>query len=156
MKRMPLLLAVVAVLVVVLAPPAQAQATSERIPISGTFPNPCTGEEFTFEGTLHLVGNDFLDSSGGAHFKGHSNLQAQGVSPSGAKYVITAVGNEELRFNIDAESAFTSTQTFPVHIIRQGEDGTEEDYHAQFVVHFTQNANGELTADVANIEFDCK
>ena len=76
------------------------------------------------------------------------------MSPSGAKYVITAVGNEEVTFTIDA--AFTATQTFPVHIIRQGEDGTEEDYNAQFVVHFTQNANGELTADVVNIEFDCQ
>jgi hypothetical protein len=160
MKRILLLLAAVAMLVVALAPAAQAQATSERvnerIPISGSFPNPCTGEVFTFEGTLHLVGHTVVDSSGGVHFKGHEQINAQGVSDTGAKYVFTGVFNEEVTFDIDGESAFTATQTFPVHIIRQGEDGTEEDYHqVPFVTHLTWNANGELTAEVINIEFDC-
>ena len=44
----------------------------------------------------------------------------------------------------------------PVSIIRQGEDGTQEDYRAQIMFHLTQNDNGETTAQVDIYKWECK
>jgi hypothetical protein len=110
-----------------------------------------------FEGTLHVVTNVVEDSSGGIHFKRLFRIQAQGVGlDSGAKYVWTSAENEHVTSDIDAESATTFTQTFHGNIIRQGEDGAEEDVRAQLVIHFTQNATGELTAEVLTAKAECQ
>jgi hypothetical protein len=106
----------------------------------------------TFEGTAHTVGNLVEDSSGVVHFKGHINIQAQGVSPSGAKYVFTALRNEEVTFDLES----TSIVTLHTTIIRQGEDGTEEDFNAQIVARLTLNANGELTTEFLTFRIECQ
>ncbi len=139
----------------VLAPTALAQAINQKIPYSNTFASSCTGEEVTYEGTLHLVGNFVKDSSGGVHFKGHSNLQAKGVGPSGDRYVITSGQNTSNKIDLESDSAGIFATTFNVNIIHQGEDGTEDDFKGEQKFHFTTNANGELTAVFENIEAEC-
>ena|SRR5215211_6080119 len=147
-------------LAVVLAKPAQAQAQTdhfnERVPISGVFVNPCTGEEVTYEGTIHLVFQRTEDASGGFHFKGHQNIQVQGVGTSGAKYVILETNNQQQNFDVFSESAssFTSTDTFQV--IRQGSETAEDDFQGKATFHVTVNANGEVTSDVVKFESECK
>ena len=154
MRRVVLLLAAVAMLVLVLAPVAQARAMNQTIPISGTFFNECTGESFVFEGTLHIVGHINEDSSGGAHAGGTVTLQGQGVASSGAKYVIANGSSSHGNFGVDSAGNLHYTGTF--HTIRQGEDGTQDDSRALFMFHFTQNANGELTAVIDNATFECQ
>jgi hypothetical protein len=160
MKRILLLLAVVAMLVFAFAPTAQAQAVSEtfreRTEVSSTYFNPCTGEDIPYEGTLHLVGVFVLDSSGGLHFKGHAQFNAQGVSDTGAKYVFKNVVDSEGRGALDGSGALTGTGTVNGSAIRQGEDGTEEDYKTHIVFHVTQNANGEVTVFFERVEFECQ
>ena len=69
MKRILLLLAVMAMLVFAFAPAAQAQQETifinERIPYTSTGPNPCTGEVVFIEGTQHIVFRAAYDGSGG-------------------------------------------------------------------------------------------
>jgi hypothetical protein len=153
--RLMLVLAALAALLMALATPAQAQTVNQKIPISGSFFNICRGgETFTLEGTLHLVGKSSEDESGGTHNVVHSNLQLQGESPSGAKYVFNETTNSPLK--ADIESADTITLTNHGNLIRQGEDGTVEEVRSRTVIHITRNPNGELTAVVNTFEFECQ
>jgi cyclophilin family peptidyl-prolyl cis-trans isomerase len=168
MKRIVVVLGVAAVMaaaVALTAATAFAQATpvtvNERIPISGEGENPCTGETFTFEGTLHLVVHVTYDGNESHHVINQLNLQGRGVSPSGAKYVLGLVehGGQNITFEDEthaeiAKSNHTATST--IKVLRQGEDGTTEDFMARFIFHVTQNANGEWTAEVLQGEAECK
>ncbi len=88
MKRLVLSVAVVGMTLALAAGMALAQATTDtvndRSPLAGEVINPCTGELVRFEGTQHLVFHSTEDADGGFHFRGHTNLQATGVSDSGA------------------------------------------------------------------------
>jgi hypothetical protein len=154
MKRVVLLLAAVAMLVLALAPVAQARAINQKIPISDTRFDECTGEPFVFEGTLHIVSRINEDSSGGAHAGGTVTSIGQGVAPSGAKYVIANATSSHGNFGVDSAGNLHFTGTYQT--IRQGEDGTEDDSRAIFRFHFTENANGELTAVIDNVTFECR
>jgi hypothetical protein len=59
-----------------LSKPAQAEADTEtfndRVPITGTLFNPCTGEFLSYEGTQYIVFHRTEDANGGFHFKGHT------------------------------------------------------------------------------------
>ena len=65
-----------------LAKPTQAQAetitSTERLPLNNTYFNPCTGEEFHIEGTVHLVQHRTIDENGTDHVQVHSNTQGRG------------------------------------------------------------------------------
>jgi hypothetical protein len=71
-----------------LAKPAQTQAETftinEQVPIRFSTDN-CTGEPVAFEGTQHLLLHVTQNATGGFLVINHSDLQGQGVSPSGAK-----------------------------------------------------------------------
>jgi hypothetical protein len=142
-----------------LAKPTQAQAQSdtlnERVPLALTVNNPCTGEEVFIEGTDHLVFHRTVDANGGFHVKVHSNFEGQGVSPSGAKYVLHTSANN--RFYFRAESAENDTFTDTFKIIRQGSATPEaDDFELKLTFHVTINANGEVTAIVDKYEAECK
>jgi hypothetical protein len=153
------LLLALAALLMALAPPAQARTLiNERLPISDAAYS-CNGELFTYEGTIHIMATQSEDKTGGSHFKNHFNVQAHGETPSGAKYIISSVNDGMVQF-IENESTdngpLTATATEHMNVLRQGEDGTEDDYKARGVFHITQNANGELTAYVGDFEFECQ
>ena len=147
-------------LAVVLAKPAQAQAQTEhfndRDTISGVFFNECTGEFVTYEGTDHLVFNSTQDASGKFHFKGHNNIQVQGVSESGAKYVAHQIHNSHENFDVASDSANTFTLTDTLQFIRQGSVTSEDDFQAKVTIHITTNANGETTSEVFIQNIECQ
>jgi hypothetical protein len=138
------------------AKPTQAQAETykfnDRETISGRMYNPCieeevpSGEEVTYEGTMHTVGHTTEDASGGFHIQGHVDLQVQGVSTSGAKYVVHEGTNDHLNFDVFSESASNFTYTLTLHWIRKGSEMSEDDLQAKGLVHATVNANGEVTS----------
>ncbi len=149
MRRILLILAVMALLMVALAVPAFAQAAGNgainlREPWTIELTS-CTGEPFTLEGEIHVVAHPTVDSAGGAHFNGHINIQGRGQTASGDKYVLNHTSMFEGKS--DANSADVSTDTVHLNLIRQGEDGTEDDLSIPLRIHFTQNANGEYTAE---------
>jgi hypothetical protein len=141
-----------------LAKPTQAQAETEtfneRFPFAFEIENPCTGEVVFIEGTLHFVFHITQDADGGFHIKGHLNFQGKGVSPSGAKYVVYESANSQFNFRAESADNFTSPVTFQV--IRQGSPTPEDDFKVKALFHFTENANGELTAEVFKFEAQCK
>jgi hypothetical protein len=53
------------------------------------------------------------------------------------------------------DSVLTQTVRYPVTIIRQGEDGTQDDFRGQLLAHYTQNAAGETTAQVEIFNQEC-
>ena len=168
MKRIMFLLAATAMMALAAgllslalgAKPTQAQAVTdtinERTPFEFQIPDPCTGELVFIEGTQHIVSNDTQDSTGESHLKGHVNLQAQGESASGAKYVAARTTNDHQNLDGTSESAenFTFTQT--LQFIRKGSETPEDDFQAQFLFHATRNANGEFTAEIENVEVVCR
>ena len=165
MAMLALLLALVissVVLTLATPLPAQAQAqnttTNERILLTtdDTPPNPCTEESLVLEGTVHLVFHGTEDAAGGIHFKGHSNLQGQAVSASGAKYIVNSVGNSSFSVRDDSLESFTFTAPAHLNFIRQGSDMPEDDFTLHALIHITQNAKGEVKARVEFEESECK
>jgi hypothetical protein len=141
-----------------LAKPTQAQAESDtfnlRFPVAFGAINHCTGEEAFIEGTAHSVFHFTEDANGGFHVKSLFHVQGQGVSPSGAKYVIHDSSNSH--FNVRAESADNLTHTGTFKVIRQGSATPEDDFKVKLLFHVTINANGEVTAEVEADERECK
>ena len=157
MKRIMLLVAVAAMAVLTLSPAAQAHEERLRfveIPLSGEAFNPCTGEALTFEGTLHIINNSTEDNAGGYHTFSLSRVHTQGVSDSGAKYTSIGVTPVTTKYGPD-DSAYTFTASIKTRLIRQGEDGTTEDFKYRLVTHVTRNANGEFTAQVRMLDIEC-
>ena len=154
MRRICLLLAGVAMLVLAPAPFAQERAVNQTIQISDTRFNDCTGEPFVFEGTLRIVSRMSEDGSGGAHAGGTVTLHGQGVAASGAKYIIANATSSHGNFGVDAAGNLHFTGTF--HTIRAGEDSTgDDDSTARTLLQVTQNANGEYTVSIDIATFDC-
>src|SRR5215208_2313591 len=140
-----------------LAKPAQAQAETitdkDRSTFDGSFIS-CTGEEVFIEGTMHTVANTTIDANGERHIKFHFNEQGQGEGESsGDKYVFHSVSNSHQNFTED-NANFTFSDT--ARLIRQGSATPTDDFNLIFLVHVTINANGEVTADVAKFEPECK
>jgi hypothetical protein len=158
MKRMVVVLGVAALMAALIAGPVAAQAQSEmineRIHFTSITFNPCTGDEaIVIKGTLHIVTHFTLDAAGGVHFKGYTGGQSRGVSTSGAKYVIVSATDGH-QFISDSADNFTFNER--VNFIRQGSATPEDDFQGHILIHFTRNANGEITAEFANFEFECR
>ncbi len=143
-----------------LAKPTQAQAEtgtfSAHAPLDSGIVNPCTGELVFLEGFGQFVSHATIDENGGHHLKMHVTLHGQGVSASGAKYVWHESFNQYLYFSPE-ESADNITLAVSFRVIRQGSATPEDDFIGKAVVHFTRNANGEVTAEVIKVEpAECK
>ena len=160
MKRVVLLLSLIAVMSLVLALAAQAHGVeyNERIPFEFEGGPLCGGEDVHVSGIMHFLGNVTEDKAGGTHFVDHTNYQfTEAVSvPSGDQVVIRDVSNNILNGTLDDTGQMEVTSVVGGRLIRLGEDGTHTDdtlFHATF--HITQNANGEVTAVVENVVFHC-
>jgi len=147
-------------LAVVLAKPAQAQAQTftdtDQEPVSG-YTSSCTNDELVFiEGTLLTVAHTTIDANGVYHTKFQSNLQGQGEGlSSGDKYVYNYVTNYQQNYSLGTNENYNITQTETFKITRQGSDTTTDDLQVKALFHVTVNAQGEVTADVANFEIVC-
>jgi hypothetical protein len=140
--------------------PAQAQAETIMSNDRSTFnllSGTCGDELAQIQGTLHTVAHTTIDATGVRHIRGHFNEQGQGEGTiSGDKYVFHDVFN--LRENLSGDDpgdhlTFTVTET--AELIRQGSTTPTDDQRVKSLVHVTINANGEVTADVVKIEFEC-
>ena len=141
-------------LAVVLAKPAQAQAQIFMDTDQSRFSQfviGCTEEAFV-EGTLNTVTHTTTDANGGSHTKLHFNFQGQGEGVStGDNYVFHSQFNANENFT----DALTTTFTQTFQIKRQGSATPTDDDKAKTVFHVTVNAQGEVTAEVANFEEVC-
>jgi hypothetical protein len=121
------------------------------VPISRDVVVPKTGDTVHLSGTLHIVLETTVDSAGGIHFMEH--IQPQGVSgvdlTTGAKYQGTGVTQVHTIVPSNGAGNFTLIDNF--RIIGQGPDNN---YTVHETLHFTTNANGDMTAAIANVKID--
>jgi hypothetical protein len=92
-----------------------------------------------------------FSSNGNIHAKIHENLQdVSGVGETtGAKYQITQTIDEEMNL-VAAQEA---TLTVDVRVIGQG---SVPNFLEHVTEHITVNANGDVTATVANLTAECQ
>jgi hypothetical protein len=150
-------LAVLSMLLLGFASQAQAQETiiNQRTPITFAATNPCTLESVVVEGTFHFISKVTEDESGGLHTVTHITTIGHGVTPDGVRYTVQDRNNAHNK--LDLESADNSTLIANFHVVRQGDDTpTEDDYILRVTFHLTENANGEPTAMVSNVESECR
>jgi hypothetical protein len=146
MPRHPLaaLAALLLAAVLGLAHPAAAETLTTRVPFSFTMPSCSGGEPVTFEGTVHRVQREGADAAGGTHRGFSIHVHGQGTDASGVKYVLSYVS--PYAENARADGGGTWTNTIEDVLIRQGESHPG-DGQTHVVLHLTENANGELTAN---------
>ncbi len=139
------------------APVYAEVVTNVSVPVTiGVFV-PCAnggaGEGVLLSGNLHILARVTVSESGNASIGIH--FQPQGISGTGAvtgdKYQGTGVTLENI--NINAPLPFSDTFVNNFRIIGQG-NGNNFLVHSTF--HVTVNANGEVTATVANFSVECK
>jgi hypothetical protein len=140
---------------------AQAQSFTEHqvFPLTFGVINPCTGEEVIFDSTLRTVLHITQNEGGGAIFVSNGTLHGQGVSSSGAKYVINQFGNVVSK-TPTSDTASSPTVAFTIvsnsNVIRTGEPSAPDNFMLRQTFHLTQNANGEFTATVDKTETECR
>jgi hypothetical protein len=136
-------------------------AVVTSIPFTVEFANPCAdGELFSATGTVQIVSS--INESAGGRSLMHLEMNssgAQGVTvlPPFKKYVV--VDNEGETATADTPFPAEDTLVVTIQFIRQGEDGTlfpGDDLYMDVRVHFTINANGELTADFNRSDARCR
>ena len=153
------MLPILAVLIVfssVLVAPARAKVTTnERIYWERRQWIPCAmngeGEWVFLSGYLHIVYSTTLDGNDGFHARVHYNPQGiTGIGElSGDRY--HSVG--ETRRVTNGKVGKTHTYVNNYKIIGQGRGNN---FLVHDTIHYTVNANGEVTSEVANSRIECR
>jgi hypothetical protein len=156
MKRIVVMLSVMAVALALSAGPAISQATTEHLaytfPVEATLTNPCNGEEVLFTGTVSHVQQNTTDNAGGNHLTSH-NIVIKGKGTgltSGEKYIVTTASNSSPQDPAGGTQTAGGTET--VNFISTGGG---DNFQARFTVRETMNANGEFTAQIYKFSTRC-
>jgi len=121
-------------------------ATSTTIPLEVIRSGDCTGEDVELSGTIHLVSQTQRDGSEVGHFN-WQNVSGVGLT-SGTTYRASTVDTFRL------EAPFPS-DIHSVRSLRLISPGPGDDMLVMFLFHITINANGEITAEVEDVNFEC-
>ena len=153
------MLPILAVLIVfssVLVAPARAKVeTNERVYWERRQWIPCAmngeGEWVFLSGYLHIVYSTTLDGNGGFHTRVHFNPQGiTGIGElSGTSY--RSVGETHRVTNGKVGEMHTFVNNYK--IIGQGRGNN---FLVHDTIHYTVNANGEVTSEVANTWIECR
>jgi hypothetical protein len=138
-------LAIALVWLSLMSPPLWA-ATSTTIPLEAIRSGDCTGEDVELSGKIHLVSQIQPDGSE----VGHVNYQGvSGVGlTSGTTYRASSVDSFRL-------AAPFPSDIHSVRSLRLISPGPEDDLLVKFLFHITVNANGEITAEVEDVDSEC-
>ena len=111
------------------------------------------GEIIVFCGNQHLVFSQTTNSTGHLNVMVHWNADdITGIGQyTGFTYRATGVTSDHTVINGDFPCTETMINNY--HVIGQGQ-ATNGDLHE--TVHYTVNANGDITAYVTDYNFDCK
>lgn len=121
-------------------------------PFEEVFPNPCTGEIVILNGDVLVLLHQTEDGAGGFHEK--FTLVPRGIigtGASGTQYRAVGAHSDALNTGPGRATTFTLSATF--NVISKG--GTDN-FISKATVHFTVNANGDLTAEVVEIRAECR
>ena len=143
-------LAAIIVLAFVLVQPASAaQFVNTDTPVSGTSVVPCTGENVTFSGFIHLTTNiTTTDNPVAFHLKVHENVNLNGVGDQGNTYVVNFEANDELNATVNIEQ----TVVQKMQIISSG---SAPNYEMSSLFHITiVEPSSDLTITALVDHFD--
>jgi hypothetical protein len=133
------------------------QSVNIQIPTQFAVQDRCAGGRFgeiiVFQGNQHLVFSQTTNSTGHLNVKVQWNADdITGIGQyTGFTYRATGVTQDHTVINGDFP--YTETMINNYHVIGQGQ-ATNGDLHE--TVHYTVNANGDITAWVTDYNFDCK
>ena len=132
-------------------PPDFAVTTNTDVPL-GAFFNPCNGDNVVTSGRLHMLTSTTLDANGGLHVDLHFQVKdGRGVGvPSGISY--NAVGITRETLNFPSGGGFNDTFVNNFRMIAAA-NGPSFQVHQTF--HFTVDAKGNVTANVAKTRTTC-
>jgi hypothetical protein len=126
------------------------KATVTMVDLEADFVHPCTGE------AIHMTGRNKItvvetESGYSIHISYPNWL---GTAPDGTKYVYPGATNESSHTSASGQTSFTSIDR--QRFIGSGPEGTANDFLLDVSYHYTINANGEVTVDIANVEANCE
>ena len=156
MKRFLLLVGLVATVGLTAAAASQAAVVlNDTFPISGTVINPCNGELVPFTGDVHIVIRETTNGAGGFNFGIHENIHATGTgAPSGAKYELNAVVNEEINnFFFTGPGATEATIVLNEVFAAQG---NVPNFTLKILEHITITPNGDITSVKFTFDTECR
>ena len=122
------------------------RATSTQMPLSFLRSADCTDEVVEIRGTIHLVNQTQTDGSVIGHFN-YQNVSAVGLT-SGNIYRVPSVDQSSLAYPFPSD--ITSLQSF--HLISLG---SSSNLLVHVLFHITVNAEGEVTASIADLDMQC-
>lgn len=129
-----------------------AVMTNEKVPISLSVVIPCTGDNVTIQGPLHVVDAVTINANT-VHLTSEANPQdVSGVgSLTHAMYRGVGVTRSDLNFNVNG---FPAQETF-VNNFRIVGQGRAANYMIHENTHVTINANGTVTSLLDNFKATC-
>ena len=133
---------------------ATTEITNEFVPFSQLNFVECAngglGEEVLLEGTLHSLSRTTESASGNFSYTIH--LNPQGLTGTGQTTGDTyrATGGFTLRGTVGPGETFTVNDIFQLI-----GPGTDNNLRVHTTVHYTVNANGEVTSEVDNTTITC-
>ncbi|MDP9348411.1 MAG: hypothetical protein M3P24_04610 [Gemmatimonadota bacterium] len=155
-SRWPIVVLIVAALAAVLGSlsptvawaQAQTTTTNTRIPIPQNSAVTVNGETFQVSGSLHALFHVTRDNAGGFHIQAHLNGQGIRAVSGGTSYRVNTADN--LTVNVGATKGAASNFTGVANFGLIGQ-GQAPNLRLHVNLHGTVNANGEVTATVANV-----
>ncbi len=159
-KKMLSLLVLSIVALVTASTPNAALAQATTVTSNASFPFTdtavsCGGETVNITGNMHLLAHVTTDARSGRHVILQINTQgAKGTgATSGSEYVSSSTNNESLNDpdTFGGQSEHTTTTKF----LLAGK-GRLPDLLAKATMHITVNSNGEVTAEVTNVDVQCR
>jgi hypothetical protein len=139
------------------ADPAYTETETEMvIPVMVLATSECTGEPVEIKGHLFLRGH--ITQKDGTHYLTVSEqTNTQGVTAvnplTGAKYVFSDV--DTFTATLQKSTSATSHQTWLFS--RNGESWPDpDDFYLYYLIHFSYNAAGTVTADITDVRTGCR
>lgn len=155
MKRLVLSLALlfVCLMTSVTVPPVRAEVLlNERMPVSLTFFDECTGEQIQITGEVHLMGSITTTKDGRMRRHAHANLHGTGVGlTSGNEYVI----NDNFKIREITDPAECGSKYEDVERVRLISKGTLPNQMAVVGLKLYQDKDCQFQSEVT-AETDCR
>ncbi|MGH7561435.1 MAG: hypothetical protein ACRENB_10485 [Gemmatimonadales bacterium] len=121
----------------------------QQLDVSVAIADACTGETVTLAGRILVVTGEIFDAGGGYHLRIRESFHMTGAGlTSGTPYVATH--HQTLHTRLAAGSTFRQEERLRLITMGAGPNAV-----AVFVLRFTVNANGDVTASVSDISLEC-
>jgi hypothetical protein len=134
-------------------PGRTVEVNETHVPITRTYPDPCTQESIVFSGYIHVRVATTLDENGGIHL----DLSSDETSLSG----VGMVTQNSYHASSERHAIENARGTAPVTMtvidnFRILGPNPNDNWIMYMHSHVTVNANGTTTADVDNVQADCR